>query len=288
MIYNVTFGFEGMGQGWSETHALKSSSEDPETVMLIAVAIAEKRVTFLGREFTINAIRVSAYSNDGATERVKGVALNEQGFSNPVQTAIASAEPANVALKIFGTTNNTKAPPLYKSNKNITYAGAPPDKAVTNGGIVDEGEAGLGAAFAQWRSLMLANCGWLLNTRIADREISAITPLANGKVEIEIIGTLVPTLTDNLIYPIRVRAVNGGRSPMNGALNARFLTPNKLITQEIIGIALAQEGGSVAVYSRIKPYAGFVDMKIARKVAKHQRGRPFGSTPGRAPNRVRG
>jgi len=288
MIFNVTFGFEGKGVGWSESHAMKMATEDPEVVKTAAIAIAEKRVMFLGREFTLNVIRVSAYSNDAGTERVKGVALSEKGWANPIQTVAMAAEPAVVALKVIGTTSATLAPAAFKWNSNRTYCGAPPDPCVDNGGDVDENKSNLGANFGQWRSLMLINCGWLVSSMIADRDITAITQLASGKVEITFAGGVIGGMVDGLVYPIRVRQVNGSHSPMNSAWNAKYVAPNKLVTQEVIGLALAQEGGAVKIYHRIRPFAGFANLVLAGKTAKHQRGRPFGSIRGRAPNRVKG
>jgi hypothetical protein len=72
-IYRVTFGFSGMGQGWSETHACRDSSSNPIDLAPKCIAVAQKRVTFLGREFVINAIRISRYSDDGGTVRQRGV-----------------------------------------------------------------------------------------------------------------------------------------------------------------------------------------------------------------------
>lgn len=288
MIYKVTFGFTGNGQGWSETHAMKNSSELPKVALAAAVAVAEKRVTFLGREFSINIVRVSAYSDDAGTMRKRGIAPSDIGWANPVQTAIAAAEPAVVALKVTGFTNATLSAG-FPANTNRTFCGAPPDAAVDNAGVVDQGKAGLGAAFTQWSNLLIANSfGWLISARTSDTEIATITQLGNGKVEFTTLAPPNPAPTLLKIYMVRVRGVNDGRSPLNGQLICRYSAASTFVTQEVIGLALAQTGGSIRIYNPIQPFAQYAELSLAGHTAKHKRGRPFGASPGRAPKRIRG
>lgn len=289
MVYLITYGFEGLGQGWSETHACKSATESPSALQAIALNVAQKRVTFLGREFRINFIRISKYSDDGATVRLKGVSPRRVDLRNPIVTAAQAAEPAVVALNVVGTTGAGLAPAAYVNNINRTYCGAPPDLAVDNGGIVDPGKAGLAANFGQWAAACLqANFGWLINDTIANLDINTISSNANGTVTI----TTAPVTTEPLVigksYPARARRVNMGRSPLNGQLILKYTAANTFVTQEVIGLALAQEGGAVRIYRDIYPYAGFLNLDLQLQTAKHQRGRPFGSTPGRQRNRIRG
>lgn len=288
MIYKVTFGFIGNGQGWSETHAMRNNSEVAQVALASAVQVAEKRVTFLGREFSINVTRVSAYSDDAGTTRARGVAVSDIGWTNPVQTAVQAAEPAVVALKMTGITN-AQLTALFKNNTNRTFCGAPADAAVDNAGMVDPGKAGLGAAFGQWRALLLNNnFGWLVSARVSDTEILSITQLGNGKVEIVTTAVPNPAPVVGGIYKARIRNVNGGVSPMNGEVIVRYTAASTFVTQEVIGLALAQTGGAIRVYSPIQPFAAYADVLMAGRTAKHKRGRPFGASPGRAAKRVRG
>lgn len=288
MIYKVTYGFTGLGVGWSETHAMKNSSDTAQVALASAIAVAEKRVTFLGREFSINVVRVSLYSNDEGTQRARGIAPSDIGWANPVQLAIQAAEPAVVALKVTGFTNAALSP-TYKSNTNRTYCGAPADAAVDNGGFVDTGKAGLLAAFNQWTAALTFNqFGWLGQKRNSDTEIATITQLGNGKVEFVTTVLPDPVPVIGAIYPARVRQVNGGVSPLNGELIVRYTAAKTFVTQETIGLALAQTGGSIRVYNPIMPFIQYANLTLAGRTAKHKRGRPFGSSPGRAAKRVRG
>lgn len=290
MIFRVTFGFEGMSTGWSETHAVQSQSNEPSALIPGAIAIAQKRVTFLGREFAINGIRIARYSDDGATTRQRGSIPIKRTFKNPIQTAVMSAEPAVVALLARGETNAAVgAPPGLTANINQTFLGAPPDDAVSNGGDVDPGKASLGANYAQWAALVVQNrYGWLGSVTTADLEIDTITQRANGTAEFDVVGPVGPGLVIGRTYPARVRRVNAGVSPLNGQIILRYVAANTFVSQEVIGLALAQTGGFIRIYQPIAPFIPFSNLTLQERTARHKRGRPFGSTPGRARNRIRG
>lgn len=288
-VYRVTFGFEGLGKGWSETHAAKNPSETPQGLVADAINVAQKRVTFLGREFAINAIRISKYSNDDATERQRGVFPVKQEFKNPVQTVSQAAEPAVVALIGFGRTNVNIAPPGFAANTNRTFLGAPPDDAVNNGGVVDPAKANLGVNFNQWAAAVVAaNYGWLASARIADLAINTISQNADGTVEIIVKPPVPNTVVIGQTYTARARRINNANSPLNGPLILTYVAANTFITQEVIGLGLAQAGGFVRVYKPVQPFVPFAAVDLQLLTAKHQRGRPFGSIPGRARRRIRG
>jgi hypothetical protein len=289
MIYRVTFGFDGQGVGWSETHACRNASTLPADVMPGAIAVAQKRVTFLGREFRINSIRISRYSDDGATTRARGVSLVKQEFKNPIQLVAQAAEPASVALLARGVTGGQLAPAAFQANVNQTFLGAPADDAVNNGGDVDPGKAGLGAAFGQWAAAMLANhFGWLVSNTIADLEIVNISQNTNGTVELVTTAAPAGVLTLGKSYTARIRRVNAGVSPLNGQVIVRSMVGNILNTQQVIGLGLNQAGGSIRLYSQIAPFAEYAGLVLMGTVGKHKRGRPFGFSPGRARRRIRG
>lgn len=289
MIYRVTFGFEGLGVGWSETHACRNASPNPVDVSPFAIAVAQKRVTFLGREFAINAIRISRYSDDGATQKQRGVYPIKARYTNPIQTVAQAAEPASVALLARGSTAAQLAPPPFVANVNQTFLGAPPDDAVNNGGDVDLGKAQLGQNFIQWAVALVAPAnpfGWLVSSTIANVDIISLSQNANGTVEIT--TAPVPALTIGQTYTARIRRVNAGVSPLNGQVIVKYSAAGVFNTQEVIGLALAQQGGAMRLYAPISPFAAYANITPELSVAKHKRGRPFGFTPGRARRRIRG
>jgi hypothetical protein len=288
-IYRVTFGFEGQGQGWSETHAQRSSLSAPADLASQAIAVAQKRAAFLGTEFAINAIRISRYSDDGGTQRQKGVYLIKRRFENPVTDGSQSAEPAVVALLARCSTDAAGAPAGFEANTARTFLGAPPDQAVDFGGTVLPGNANLGANFTQWALLLRSYAyGWLGSATVANVDLDSIQQNANGTVNIQSVQANPAGLTSGTSYNARIRRVNGGVSPMNGPVIVKFTSPVDFDTQEVIGLGLAQEGGAMRIYKKIAPFIPYVTIELDLITAKHQRGRPFGSSPGRARKRVRG
>jgi hypothetical protein len=288
MIYRIVFGFRGNGQGWAETHAFLNSAPNPKDVMPTMADIATKRVQMLGREFEINAIRVSRYALDANT-RARGSFVLKQSFRNSVTTVSAAAEPADVALIVRGSAEPSQVNPQFDANQNQTFLGAPLDICVDNAGVVDTGRGGLAAAFASWRSAMLStSMGWLANSQLADVDISAVQQNTNGTVRLTTTADLLLTLNQGQLYKARIRRVNAGVSPLNGEVIVRIVDTHTMDTQQVIGLALEQTGGSMRIYKQIQPFIDYGDISLNGNVGNHKRGRPFGSTPGRARKRIRG
>lgn len=289
MIFRITFGFEGNGVGWSETHAAIGSSNNPIDLAEPMRNVAVKRAQMLGREFRINTIRISRYSDDGATTRMKGVYLIKQNFASSNQTVNYSAEPANVALLVRGSADQTAAPVPFRANQNQTWLGAPFDKCVDNAGTVYPGECGLGAAFASWvGAVRSARMGWLASDLLLDKPITNLAPTESGRVGITVKPGLIGPLVADQVYSARIRKVNSGASPLNGELLVRCIDNDTLESVEVIGLAYVQIGGDIKIYKQISPFVLYGDLGLESQTGTHKRGRPFGSKPGRARKRLRG
>lgn len=288
MIYRVTFGFSGMGTGWAETHACLSGLNSPRDLGPTMNDIAAKRVQMLGREFSIVAVRIARYATDAGV-RQRGVYLSKTLFTNSVTTASAAAEPASVALLIRGSALISLINPQFNANQNQTFLGAPLDVCVDNAGVVYAGKGGLGAAFASWRSAMIAaNMGWLVSDTIVDAGTSNWLQNPNGTVSFKVDVANFPPLVIGQWYKARVRGVNGGASPLNSEVIVQAGAEGTLTTREVIGLGLAQAGGFIRVYRQVSPFVSYGDLQLGELVGKHKRGRPFGSSPGRARKRIRG
>lgn len=288
MIYRITFGFSGMGVGWSETHAMLSALPNPIDLMPTLADIATKRVQFLGREFSIIAIRASRYATDGGL-RTRGSNILKRVFTNSVTTKSAAAEPSAVALICRGAAQTSQIPTPFDSNSNQTFLGAPLDVSVDNAGVVDPGAGGLGAAFAAWRTAMLnTSIGWLASDTILNTGLDAIAQAASGRVTLTTHDNSVGPLVLGQFYKALIRSVNSGHSPLNGQVIVQATGAKELTTKEIIGIPTAQSGGFIRVYRQVQPFVDYGDLTLNGIVGKHKRGRPFGSTPGRARARIRG
>lgn len=288
MIYRVTFGFDGMGVGWAETHAMLSPSNNPKELFPTLADIATKRAQMLGIEFRIKAIRISRYATEAGV-RAKGVQMFKGNWKNTSTAQNLGAEPAAVALIAIGYAEPSAVNPKFDANSNRTFLGAPVDVSVDDGGRVFEGRGGLGAAFASWRSAMVAQqLGWLANETILNADLLDISQNANGTVLITVDQVISPPLVIGQTYKARIRQVNEGRSPLNMELKVVCKSATTLKTARVIGIPTAQEGGSIRVYRQVQPFVDYGDIQLAQEVGKHQRGRPFGSSPGRLPRRILG
>lgn len=288
VIFRVTYGFSGMGTGWAETHAVRNDATNPRDLLPILADVCSKRVQMLGREFSLVGLRISRYANDAGV-RQKGAFLDKQVYTNAVTTASAAAEPAKVALLIRGYALASISNPAFDANSNLTYLGAPLDISVDNAGIVYPGKGGLGAAFAQWRSVMRqTRHGWLANETIFNQPLNVITQLDNGTVQMVFEAPLVNPLVIGQRYKARIREVNNGVSALNGDVIVTYTALNTLRTKEIIGIPTAQAGGAIRLYKQVQPFVEYGELVLSETVSNHKRGRPFGSTPGRARRRIRG
>lgn len=287
MIYRVTFGFEGKGQGWSETHAMINANRSPEVLEPTLADIASKRAQFLGNQFSINAIRISRYSEDNGP-RIRGVHPIKGTWRTSVTGEAGEAEPAAVALLCRGISLDSQVQPKFDANTNQTFLGAPFDRSVDTGGQVYPGRGGLQAAFGSWRQAMLnASMGWLASDTILQADIATITEGVNGIATFTTIQAISPPLADDGVYKVRIKGVNGGVSPLNGEMIIRVTGTSTFVSRYPIGWSLAQIGGSVRFYANISPFIQYGDLRLVLEAANHKRGRPFGSKPGRRRKRVR-
>ncbi len=288
MLFRITFGFAGAGVGWAETHAMLNSANNPKDLIPTLRLIAQKRVQMLGREFYINAIRASRYATD-AGQRAKGSFVLKEIFANTNQLVSAAAEPASVAYIVRGSAEPSQLNPKFDANQNQSFLGGPLDVCVDNAGVVNEGKGQLGASFASWRQVMLGTTiGWLASETILNVPISLIASNVNGTVTFTIAQDPPGTLVVGQYYKCRVRGVNGGVSPLNRELIVQCASATTLVTKEVIGLALNQLGGFVRLYKQVQPFVDYGDLTLNGEVGKHKRGRPFGSTPGRARKRILG
>jgi hypothetical protein len=288
MIFRIVFGFAGAGQGWAETHAMLNATNNPKDLIPTLTDIANKRAQMLGREFSIVAIRASRYATDGGV-RTRGSFISKVSIKNALNTISVAAEPADVALIVRGAAEPNVLLPQFDSNTNQTFLGAPLDISVDNAGVVDRGKGGLEAAFGTWRTAMLnTTIGWLANQIIGDVDLVSATQNINGTVELTTTANLLAFATVGTLYKVRVRQVNEGASPLNGSLTVRVTSATTMTTKQVIGLALVQTGGAIKFYKPVQPFVDYGDLTLNQVVGNHKRGRPFGSTPGRAKKRIRG
>lgn len=289
MIYRITFGFAGGNTGWGETHAMLNASNNPKDLMPTLTDIAQKRVLMLGGEFSIVAIRAARYATDDGI-RKKGVFLQKKTYTNPHAGEPGwGAEPAAVALLAIGSTRPNVLLPQFDANENVTFLGGPVDECVDNAGVVYPGRKLLQSSFDSWKAAVIAaSLGWLVSDTIVNDDILLASQNANGTVRITLNGGAPVGVVPGHLYNCRIRGVNNGHSPLNGAILLRASVGGEFNSTKAIAFSTPQVGGAMRVYREVYPFAAYGDLQLEERAGKHQRGRPFGSPRGRIAARIRG
>ncbi len=286
MIYRVTFGFEGKGEGWTENHQLRSEVALARNLRVLLQTVAQKRANFLGAPFTVNAVRCSAYLTNAGTRAPKNHFFRRLNFTTGTPTQTGDAEPGNVCLIHRGFTDNV-------GNQNSTFLGSPPDGAVNFGGNVILANNNLGTALVEYENALKGDqtyaFGWGESGTPTDYEINDLEQSPDGSVVITLNNPFVPTGPVAPWYPARIRGLNAGKSPLNGQVLVRAVgpDPNQIQTKEQIAFVLQQVNGHVKVYPAARAFLPYTDFITDFTTGRHKRGKPFGSPRGRAVNRTR-
>jgi hypothetical protein len=291
-IYRVTFGFAGNNEGWTETHACQSSQVTPLAVISDLVNLQLARVAMLGDPFVMNGCRVSIYSDGGnpPNRLPRQAALDKTLYSQSSYTGLAaSAEPSAVSMQAQGYAPVVGAPAGFGGNENWTYLGGPFDVCITDAGFVNKGKNNLLTNFNTWKQQMLTNnFGWLADQTLnPGAKIVSVTQNADGTVTYTCEGVIAGVVEGGK-YPVRVRGMNGGKSPLNGPFNVIVGTPAiTATTLEQVAFATAQKGGFIRFYQACKVFVPYGNIVLAGTTIEHKRGRAFLSRRGRASKRIR-
>jgi hypothetical protein len=289
-IYRVSFGFAGLNTGWTETHMMNNQSVNALGALPAAQVVAGARALMLGRQFSLNGIRVSIYSDGGSPpQRVtRNVTLDKTNYGNGGTVAAWDAEPAVVAYQAIGTAPNINIPVQFQGNKNTTFLGGPTDDTVTAGGKVLPAVNNLLNNFNIWKQTMIVSqFGWGAVQPYKGSKINTVTQNADATVTFVVTPPVDAGLAVGVTYPIRVKGINQGRSPLNRALSATYTAVNTFVTKQQIAFATMQGGGFLTPYQPVNLFVPYANIILALTTAKHKRGKPFLSAPGRARKEIR-
>jgi hypothetical protein len=286
-IFRITMGFTGNNQGWSEYHAANVSAATPRALIPLATALCQKRAQFLGAPYSIFGFRIQNYVGaDGNLS--KGSWFQKGIFQTTHPSVTGAAEPGDVAAIGIGSNPANQFPARF-------FMGAPPDAAVDLGGQIQPGKGGFGTDCMQDYFNFLtapvvqgAQFGWLVSGTPVDNEIVSITQNTDGQLVILFTAAVGLPGKHSVYYPARIRGVNNGRSPCNGQCLVTVTGANTVTTKEVIAFSANQVGGFCKIYQQQKSFAQYVNIDINFLVGNHRRGRPFDTSRGRAPARVRG
>lgn len=294
--YRVTFQFSGGGEGWSETHMMFQTDPNFAAWQLTLANVASARAEMLGDPFYVYAIRVARFMNDDGTKSTRAVRLykgrpgggNVGWYSSLFGRKRNGSEPSVVALQGIGFAARDTPQP-YTGNTNQTFLGGPQDDAVDNDGGVFPANTNLGAAFPLWVGAMkAAQMGWGAAQILENRPLQTIAQSAGTAGTVTLTLQAATTATVGQWYPCRIKDINNGRSPLNGAVICYVKDPTTLITKEIIGVPTTQTGGSITIYKQLPKFIYYGDIELQLTAVKHKRGKSPAAKPGRARKRIRG
>lgn len=289
-IFRVTFGFAGGNQGWTETHMANIAATTALAAQTPIQAVAAARAAMLCREFKLNGVRTSIYS-DGATPAVRlprNTWLDKNNYGSGGNTVAWAGEPNPVSLQAIGIAGTLGVPVKLQGNKNTTYLGGPTDTMVTNNGQVVKAANNLLGLFNAWKQVMIqSNFGWGAVQPLVSSDIASATQNDDATVTFVVTPPVDASLVVGTTYPIRVSRINGGRSPLNRALNAKYTAANTFKTIEQIAFALDQQGGKLVPYVPVLLFIPYANIALGDATIEHKRGRPFLSEPGRARKEIR-
>jgi len=277
----VTYYFSGNSQGWGEAYVypIGDSVTPLQAYNTIFSNIANLRAQLLGREFTLDFVRIAILYNSAGEPVKRASVIKNPGYRPSLQTAANAGEQPNACALLTWTSTDGQ-----RTKK--TFLGAPPDAIFTDSGVYQQGGAGnWGSRFSAWSQAQFqASVGWLTDVPTGPG-VNVETIVSNANL------TKSYTL-ENPIFAgdefgqkrnVRIKGVNG-RSVYNGAWVVIPTDVNKFNTVDAFAAAPYSSGGVVTGYVYPKGVATAQDVLVNRE-GTHKRGRPIVATRGRVPAR---
>lgn len=289
-IFRVSFGINGPGIGWAETHAFSIAQNTALGCVPLLAGVARARAAFLARDYAVVGMRISIYSDGGAppSRLARNTWPDKTKYGNGGRTQAWAGEPRPVALQAIGIASAVGTPDKFLGNKNTTFLGGPTDTMVTDAGTVVPEANNLQPLFDAWKAAMIqAGAGWLNVVPLLKNDIATIIQNDDATVTFTVVPPADASLVIGKTYPIRVSRINGGRSPLNRALNAKYTAANTFKTIEQIAFALDQANGVLVPYQNVNGFIPYGNIVLGAVTVEHKRGKPFFSEPGRARKEIR-
>ena len=277
----VTYFFSGKSQGWSESYVypVGDSVTPQQAYTTIFDNIANLRAQLLGREYTLDFVRVAIIYDAAGLPVKRAVVIKNPGYAPALQTAVNSAEQPN-ACALIKFTDSTG-----KRVKN-TFLGGPPDEIFDDAGVYRGNKANNWASrFSAWNQAQFqAAAGWLMDEPTGPgQNVTGIVNQANLTKLFNLAGDIFAPADVNEKRVVRVKGVNG-RSVYNGSWVVTVNTESSFTTVDPFAAAPYSSGGVATGYVSPKPVAVAAFVFVQRE-GTHKRGRPMVATRGRLPVR---
>ncbi len=294
-LYRVTWYWEALGQGGSETMMLRRQQSAINVVADGIIAFIEKRAKLLGYQGTLRAYRVAMYT-DAAANRVRNISeLRYTSFpGTQTSTAPGSTSGPNYGENLAQSLQLMCYEPVQQKKK-IIYLGYPWEKCLDG----DQRYTPIPSwttLFGSWLTdLTQGGWGWLGNTPAAPVGINDYTQnVATGNVSITLLAPITVPTNPNTPFPITMDWTTD--NPLNGRHMVTAVSATEVVTVKPIGVRPFTQAG-VGVLRTFEPqfYSlnyGFPSTSVVGRVGvvqpvRRARGKPMPATRGRSPELAR-
>lgn len=288
-LYRVTWYWEALGQGGSETMMLRRQDSNTGSVLDGITQFLLKRAQLLGNQGTLRACRCAKYT-DTAGARVRNI--SELRYFSFQGTQTTGNQP-NLGENLAQSLQLMCYEPVSQ-RKKIIYLGYPWE-AVLPGNQIYAPVGAWGNFFSSWLTdLVQGGWGWIRKERSIPYAITGYTEDANtGRVTITTAGAITWPNSDR---PVEVHISFAGKNPLDGRQLVQPVSSNSCTTVAPIGVRnfSLTTGGFLRLYdpffASLNP--GFPATTNLGRVGvvqpvRRARGKPTPSTRGRSPDVVR-
>jgi len=283
-LFRVTTSFAGRKQGWSESIVYPALPTTTPGAFHAAVGlpIAQKRVELLGREYTLDAVRVAKIRNDAGAALKRNVLLFTVDLKPALQNAANGAEQPNACAVVQA------VDAAGSRKKNMFLGGIPDEIAVDGGEFFGAGAGGWISRFNAWTALVVAaQGGWLEDiVNLGPVNMTGYVINANKTLQFSFEAPLFQVGEIGEVRTIRVKGVNNG-SVVNGTQEVIVGTETTCTTVKALAVFPYSFGGAATSYVRPKPFISAVAWAVD-VIRTRKRGRPSYATRGRVAARQRG
>lgn len=277
-VMKVTWFFNGAERGWTESLAMQRSDDNLVSAVATADAVAQLRAAMLGREYSIEGLRVARYYDNFPTgARITNQTLNKRFvYKGPQTVAWAGDSPDAGVQAEFANGPGDR--------KKLIFLGGIPDAIIVNGGGLDTTQLDWQSKFNTWASAVIgAAMGWITDTKSAKVNVSNF--VADNATGIVTFTVPVGTFGAGPYKPqsVRFSGLNGGHCPLNRQLVVQATSDTTCVTVFPIATGPFRSPGKMLLYGH--PMSGTATI-TAQQGVDRKRGRPTLQPLGRARKRV--
>lgn len=293
-LYRITWFWEALGQGGSETLMLRRADSNTGTVADGIIAVCEKRAKLLGNLGALRGLRVARYT-DAAANRVLNVSELRR-FTFPgtqTSTPAGGVNGPNPGENFVQSLQLVCYEPISGKRKLI-YLGYPWENCFPGNQVYQPAPAFTTALNSFTNDLVVGGWGWISKERgLPISIINYVEDPNTGKVTLTLTSPVAGWPTPK---PVEVNIAFVGKNPLDGRRTVQPLTATTCVTTDSIGVREFALAGAGLLYpleeSFLSMNPGWPATTNLGRMApvqpvKRARGKSSLSTRGRSPTEIR-